>query len=104
MSLNHDMRVESHTVAQNRIRAGRAEWTDLDILAQSGGVIDDGCRVNGNRHLLSAFRNRRQSALRIDDHSAKFRFRGPHIIDRGEALELPQRPFCTHLFNVEFEH
>ena len=47
MSLNHDMRMESHTVAKNRIRADRTEWTGPDILAQSGGVIDDGCRVNG---------------------------------------------------------
>ena len=50
MSLDHDMRMKSHTVAKKRIGAYRAEWTDPDILAQSGGVIDDGCRVNGYGH------------------------------------------------------
>ena len=50
MSLDHNMRMKSHTVAKNRIRTNRAEWTDPDILAQSGGVIDDGCRVNGYGH------------------------------------------------------
>ena len=50
MPLDHDMRMKSHTVAKNRIRTDRAEWTDPHILAQSGGVIDDGCRVNGYGH------------------------------------------------------
>lgn len=58
MSLDHDMRMKSHTVAKKRIRTDRAEWTDPDILAQSGGVIDDGCRVNGYGHWLSTFRSR----------------------------------------------
>ena len=50
MSLDHDMRMKSHTIAENRIRTDGAEWTDLDILAQSGSVIDNGCRVNGYGH------------------------------------------------------
>ena len=50
MPLDHDMRMKSHSVAKNRIRTDRAKWTDPDILAKSGGVIDDGCRVNGYGH------------------------------------------------------
>ena len=50
MSLDHDVRMKSHSVAKNRTRTDRAEWTDPDILAQSCGVIDDVCRVNGYGH------------------------------------------------------
>ena len=50
MSLDYDMRMKSHTVAKDRIRTDCAEWADPDIIAQSGGVIDDGCRVNGYGH------------------------------------------------------
>ena len=50
MPLDHNMRMEIHAVAKNRIRADRTEWTDPDILTQTGGVIDYGCRMNGYGH------------------------------------------------------
>ena len=50
MSFDHDMRMKGHTVTQNHIGADRAEWTNPNILTQSRGVIDDGCRVNGYGH------------------------------------------------------
>ena len=50
MSLNHHMRMQAYTIAENNIGANRAEWTNPDVLAQVCGVIDDGCRVNGNGH------------------------------------------------------
>ena len=94
MPLDHHMRMQRHTVAENHIGADHAEGTDPDILAQSRGLNDDGCRMDGNGHGMSTFRNRRRSALRIDDHRGKFGFGGAHIVNRGKTLELPQRPFC----------